>query len=180
MDPVSLSMQPAGALRLGPLAANAPDRCACCGHLAPAASVAGRPLCMTCVPAFALDEPDIDKVSALIWLPHLDQPVVSRLVTAVHTARAADTTANPTTDPVGFAKAAQAVLDMLLAQRAAAIARIGTDRPSVLRAAGLSLNGITIPKRTGVSALRFVALGGWFGPDNGLYQSAAAEWICGP
>ncbi|MFT8643472.1 hypothetical protein [Gluconacetobacter sp.] len=135
---------------------------------------------MTCVPAFALDEPDIDKVSALIWLPHLDQPVVSRLVTAVHTARAADTTAIPTTDPVGFAKAAQAVLDMLLAQRAAAIARIGTDRPSVLRAAGLSLNGISIPKRTGVSAVRSVALGGWFGPDNGLYQSAAAEWVCGP
>ncbi|MBB2164483.1 hypothetical protein HLH26_08005 [Gluconacetobacter sp. 1b LMG 1731] len=135
---------------------------------------------MTCVPAFALDEPDIDKVSALIWLPHLDQPVVSRLVTAVHTARAADSTVIPTTGPVGFAKAAHAVLDMLLAQRAAAIARIGTDRPSVLRAAGLSLNGITIPKRTGVSALRFVALGGWFGPDNGLYQSAAAEWIRGP
>lgn len=163
-------------LRLSPLGDGAASICACCGHMQAKHMVGARGLCLTCAPAFAIDEPDIDTVAQLIFLPAMDQGVLSRLVAALHTACAA--TGHSVFDPSqeGASGAAGRVFGTLRAAHVDAIARTGTDRPSELRAA---LRGQSIqraPVSNGESGLRVLMLGTWFAEDPSLYRRAARQW----
>ena len=149
--------------------------CTCCEHMLAAVNVAGRPLCLTCAPAFALDEPGIDDVATLIWLPHLDQGALGRCVTALHVAaRAAGHTVYDQALP-GQALSAKRAFEALLSCRLGAVEKIGTDRPSLYRSALKSLSRNPLPEAH-ETGLRILMRGTWF-PDNPRrYVDAVTEW----
>ncbi len=175
-DPAITAATPGRSLRIEPLEDIQKGLCCCCGHLAAAAAVAGNALCLTCVPAYALDEPGIDDVATLIWLPHVEQGALSRCVTALHVACAAEGATIHDETLTGRSKDARRVLDALLACRAGSNERIGTDRPSLLRAAMRALQGHKPPRPEGETGLRVLTLGLWFPDHPRRYYDAAAEW----
>jgi hypothetical protein len=149
--------------------------CTCCEHMLAAVTVAGRSLCLTCAPAFALDEPGIDDVATLIWLPHLDQGALSRCVTALHVAARATGHTVYDQSLSGQALNAKRAFEALLSCRLGALEKIGTDRPSLYRSALKSLSRNPLPE-THETGLRILMRGTWF-PDNPRrYLDAATEW----
>lgn len=140
-----------------------------------AVTVSGRPLCLTCAPAFALDEPGIDDVATLIWLPHLDQGALGRCVTALHVA--AKTAGHTVYDQglSGEALSAKRAFEALLSCRLGALEKIGTDRPSLYRSGlkRLSRNPFPEAHETG---LRILMRGTWFPSNPRRYLDAAQEW----
>lgn len=159
MDPVQMAMMDGADLRVGHLAQTAPARCDCCGHLPPAGTVAGLSLCTTCLPAFALDEYDIDCVTRLIWCPLFDQGALSRLVTALQAVSAKHETTLWSQELSGEPLAAKRVFDTLKKQCEPAVSLLGTDRPSRLRAAARAL-----PRRPdhALSGIRCLTVSTWF------------------
>jgi len=171
-----------------PLASAAPERltaedltapmsghCTCCEHMLAAVTVSGRPLCLTCAPAFALDEPGIDDVATLIWLPHLDQGALGRCVTALHVAAKAAGHTVYDQGLSGEALSAKRAFEALLSCRLGALEKIGTDRPSLYRSALKSLSRNPFPEAH-ETGLRILMRGKWF-PDNPRrYLDAAQEW----
>lgn len=137
------------------------NSCPCCGMSGINTSVAGKKYCMVCAASQAVDEADADTVSAIIWLPHIDQGLLNRLVGSAHAARFVSSTSN--TAEVDMASRSYDILAELEALRSEAKRRIGTDCVSMLRKLipqmpqhSLFLRGI----RT--SGLRILPLGPWF------------------
>lgn len=152
--------------------------CGCCGQLPPAGAVASQALCLTCLPAFALDEPGIDSVGQLIWLPTMDQGVLSRLVAGLHTACAR--TGSTVFDGGAEGAAARQLFHTLRRTQSEAVVRVGTHRLSELRAALRLQRSIERQERRAEeSGLRVLMLGTWFDDDPGRYQRAASEWARG-
>lgn len=140
-----------------------------------AVTVSGRPLCLTCAPAFALDEPGIDDVATLIWLPHLDQGALGRCVTALHVAAKAAGHTVYDQGLSGEALSAKRAFEALLSCRLGAVEKIGTDRPSLYRSALKSLSRNPLPEAH-ETGLRILMRGTWF-PDNPRrYVNAVTEW----
>ena len=166
-------------LRLSPLGAGTASLCTCCSHMQATHLTGTRSLCLTCAPAFAMDEPDIDAVAQLIFLPAMDQGVLSRLVVALHTACAAAGCSVFDAPNEGAAGAARSVFGTLRAAHVDAVTRTGTDRPSELRAA-LRGQNIRDARRSSVeSGVRVLMLGTWFAEDAGLYRRCAEDWARG-
>lgn len=113
--------------------------CTCCQHAKARWSVEGHLLCPTCVPAYALDAPSIDEVASLIWLPQVDQGVLSRFTLALHLARALE---HHSVGPISSeaSECAAATLSELRALSAGVIERIGTAQISHLREAARGLD----------------------------------------
>lgn len=140
-----------------------------------AVTVSRRPLCLTCAPAFALDEPGIDDVATLIWLPHLDQGALGRCVTALHVAAKAAGHTVYDQGLSGEALSAKRAFEALLSCRLGALEKIGTDRPSLYRSALKSLSRNPLPEAH-ETGLRILMRGTWF-PDNPRrYVDAVTEW----
>lgn len=130
--------------------------CACCGLSGASTRVGGTLLCMACVPTFALDLPSIDTMAGVIWLPQMDQGVLSRLVCAAHAALRPQNTTE-------VQERAQSVLDCLADLRSASRQRIGTYQPSVLRETALAVPAHSLIKRRDrLSGLRILVLDAWF------------------
>jgi len=159
-DLVLLARSSHGALVASALGPGEADACRCCGAAPAVLQVAGFLLCRTCVPAFALDEPGIDDIASLIWLPHVDQGVLGRIVAALHAAAGQQGLTIHDVDLRGQAALARMAFDALKAQEAGAIARIGTARPSALRTAALALDQVA--RRRGETGLRVLFNGNWF------------------
>lgn len=162
MNPVELAMKQGAGLHVTPLPENPPTRCECCGHLAPFGTVAGHALCVTCLPAFALDEYDIDQVATLIWCPFFDQGTLNRLVSALHAVCAQHGTTLTASSLSGEPLAAKRVFDVLHSQHSLAFRALGTDRPSVLREAAQTLP----PGHDhALSGIRCLTLDTWFSEE---------------
>ena len=164
-------------LRITVLAEGKTPACSCCGHLPASGIVARDAYCLTCLPAFALDETDIDSVARVMWLPEMDQGVLSRLVTGLHTACAAQNVTMTRGTADGRAQSARGVFAELRKRESEAVARIGTDRPSELRATLRHMRATKMTSdRVGESGLRILSLGTWFATDPGCYEAAAKAW----
>lgn len=151
------------------------EHCTCCEYLLAAVTVAGKPLCLTCAPAFALDEPGIDDVATLIWLPHLDQGVLGRCVTALHVAARAAGHTLYDQSLSGQALSAKRAFEALLFCRLGALEKIGTDRPSLYRSALKSLSRHPLPEAH-ETGLRILMRGTWFPENPRRYLEATTEW----
>jgi hypothetical protein len=166
-------------LRLSSFAPAVTGLCSCCAHMPATHAIEGRDLCLTCVPAFVMDEPDIDAVAQLVFLPAMDQGVLSRMVVALHTACAAAGCSVFDAAEHGTAVAARRIFGSLRAKHVEAVARTGTDRPSELRAALRGRPPRAAPGPGVESGVRVLMLGRWFAEDPGLYRRAAQEWARG-
>lgn len=155
LDLISHCRAPRGTLK--PTAeATVATECACCGLPGASIRVGDGLLCMICVPAFALDTPDIDTMAGVIWMPQMDQGVLSRLVCAAHAALRPQNTAE-------VQERARNALDSLADLRSASRRRIGTYQPSVLRETALTVPAHSLIKRRDrLSGLRILALDAWF------------------
>jgi|GEM_PF-2948028 len=127
--------------------------CVCCQHAKATVSVAGKALCPTCFPVYALDTPRIDEMASLIWLPHVDQGVLSRLVLALHSACAqqGETISTATTGQAGHAAA---IFAELRALAGGVIERIGTAQVSHLRDAAKKLRDDPLQRKYVASGIR--------------------------
>ncbi|GBQ91228.1 hypothetical protein [Asaia krungthepensis] len=127
--------------------------CTCCQHARATVSVAGKALCPTCLPAYALDTPRIDETASLIWLPHVDQGVLSRLTLALHAvcAQQGEAIGTATTGPAGHAGA---IFAELRAQAGGLIERIGTAQISHLREAARKLSQAPLQRQHVASGIR--------------------------
>ncbi len=167
-DPVIHARAPEGALRLSTQGIRPGQGCMCCGRIDARVAVAHVVVCLTCAPAYALDEPDIETVAALIWLPQMDQGVLGRLVSAIHLARK-----HPEiTDVAGMgvtADHASRTFGELHALRAEARKRFGTDSPATLRRVVSRTPSPDLDARNGMSGLRILMRGTWFGTDPDFY-----------
>lgn len=148
--------------------ASAPEAdrpCACCGFQQAPTSIGDLPLCLTCAPAFALDMPGIDQVARLIWLPHIDQGMLSQLVRALHVARLSD----------GQRDRANG-LAALAARSAEAEQRLGTCLISEFRHAVRDGGDTSRVAESVLPGIRVLALGRWFDPDADLYDVHLQRW----
>jgi len=127
--------------------------CICCQHAKATVLVAENAVCPTCLPAYALDTPHIDEMASLIWLPQLDQGVLSRLVLALHFACAQQ---NETirTATTGLAGHAAAMFAELYAQGDGLIERIGTNQITHLREAAEKLAKDPVQRRHFTNGIR--------------------------
>lgn len=175
-DLVTLARAPRGALRLEALSpADGPIECACCQAAPAEATVAGIPLCMTCQPGIALDEPEIDNLVSIIWLPHLDQGMLSRLVAAIHMAAAREGTTVHQASLTGRTAHARAAFKGLRALESEALQRLGTTRVSEFRAAALALTESDVANRSSESGLKLLFNGSWFSAQAGRYNDMLRE-----
>lgn len=135
--------------------------CPCCGMAGVNTSVEEQKFCMVCAPAYGVDEPDVDTVSVIIWLPHLDQGLLSRLLCSAYAARFVSSPV--CTAEVVMASRSYDILAELEALRSEAKRRIGTDCVSVLRKLIPNIPQLSLFQRgIHLSGLRILPLGSWF------------------
>ena len=150
-----------GTLTLTHEALDTQSCCSCCGIQGVSMSVSGLKFCTVCAPAYSVDEPDIDAVCALIWLPHIDQGFLSRLLRAAYAARYVST--DPTPLQLSMASSANNLLIELEKIRSSAKRMIGTDQISVLRSVAPKIPQFNLFLRLQrVSGLRILPLEPWF------------------
>jgi hypothetical protein len=143
--------------------------CACCAAARAVHFVGDTPLCLTCLPAWALDAPGIDEIACLIWLPHLDQGVLSRITAALHAAAAHEGHTIHDRKLTGRPAAARLAYDALKELEGEVVQRLGSSRLSDLRQAVLRLSDSQIANRQGESGLRVLFSGRWFAPQPDRY-----------
>jgi len=143
--------------------------CACCQHMPATATVGDTALCPTCLPAFALDANGIDHVASLIWLPQLEQGVLSRLVLTLHVtcARQSVTVRTAATGEAGIAALN---FELLKIRENALVDRIGTARISEFRKACRKLDSDPVQRAHFVNGIRVLHHGKWFGDAPQLYS----------
>ncbi|MCE2576669.1 hypothetical protein [Komagataeibacter sp. FNDCR2] len=176
-DPITHARAPKGALRLSMNPVPEGQGCKCCGNMSARLSVADIPLCPTCAPAYALDEPDIDTVAVLIWLPQMDQGVLGRLASAIYVAKTRPDVANGE----GSARAEQAnrVFLALYKLREQAQERFGTNSPAALRRIVSNTPRHDLDGRHGTSGLRILMRGRWFSVNPEFYTRTLRLWAAG-
>ncbi|MBB2156629.1 hypothetical protein HLH33_09960 [Gluconacetobacter diazotrophicus] len=170
-DLVRLARAPSGTLTLSERKPDSGTRCGCCAADHAVHLVADIPLCLTCVPAFALDEEGIDNIASIIWLPHVDQGVLSRLTAALHAVAAQEGHRVLDSNLTGWSAKASLSYKALVVRQTAAIAKMGSSRPSELRAAVLGLSEEQMDGRKGESGLRILINGTWFASHPDRYYS---------
>lgn len=152
---------PTGALTVANRPMDTQNCCNCCGIRGVSMTVLDAQLCMVCAPAFCVDEPEIDALSTLIWLPQIDQGFLSRLLRAAYAARYVQS--DP--DPIQLAMASRAndLLTELGKLRSDAKRVTGTDQVSTIRrlAPGIPQYNLFL-RRKRVSGLRILPLEPWF------------------
>lgn len=135
--------------------------CPCCGMTGVNTSVHDQKLCMVCAPAFALDDPDADTISTVIWLPQIDQGFLSRLIYAAYSARLVQSNSNIL--ELDLAARSYDVLSELESLRAEAKRIIGTDQVSVLRRLIQHIPQYSLFQRQNrPTGLRVLPLAPWF------------------
>lgn len=170
LDPITAASLP-DALRFDELRTpDATTSCRCCGFGTIAGTVAGHPVCHNCAPMLAMDHIGCDDTGCLIWLPHITQDALTRLVRALLTPilRHKETI----TQRHGHPETAQArrAFRALLEAQTELVARIGTVQPSQLRQAlkNVPSHAHESDKLCGI---RFVHTGGWFKPETDYYKN---------
>lgn len=173
-DPITHARAPTGALRLSMNPVTEGQDCVCCRNTTARLLVADIPLCPTCAPAYALDEPDIDTVAVLIWLPQMDQGVLGRLASAIYVAKTHPDAASGE----GAARAEQAnrVFLALYKLREQAQERFGTNSPAALRRIVSTTPCDDLFGRQGTSGLRILMRGQWFRTDPDFYTRTLRSW----
>ncbi|GBR20276.1 MULTISPECIES: hypothetical protein [Asaia] len=152
--------------------------CACCQHMPATATVGDTTLCPTCLPAFALDASGIDHVASLIWLPQLEQGVLSRLVLTLHVtcARQSVTVRTAATGEAGIAAMN---FELLKRRETALVNRIGTAKISEFREACKELKIDPVQRAHFVNGIRVLHHGCWFGDAPQLYDNYLRALIGG-
>lgn len=143
--------------------------CACCQHMSATATVGDTALCPTCLPAFALDAHGIDDVASLIWLPQLEQGVLSRLVLTLHVtcARQSVTVRTAATGEAGIAALNFELLKM---RENALVDRIGTAKISEYRKACRKLDSDPVQRAHFISGIRVLHHGNSFSDAPQFYS----------
>lgn len=139
------------------------------------------PVCVLCDLAQRLDNPEIDREAALIWLPELSQAALNILVRGVHLtlfkhriSLFADYAALSSTTP---GRAAVAAYEALRERRAAARRLLGTNSPSELGEVLLRLSPGSYARRGDLLAgTRLLPLGQLFVDGRDVYPKLLAEW----
>ncbi len=85
-------------------------------------------VCTFCERCFSLDQAGLTGTGRLIWLPELSQAELNHVARALYIARASN-------DDEEFSDAASRTLEVLMARRAEAKKRLGTDDPLLLATA---------------------------------------------
>lgn len=144
--------------------------CACCQHMPATATVGDTALCPTCLPAFALDAHGIDHVASLIWLPQLEQGVLSRLVLTLHVtcARQSVTVRTAATGEAGIAAMN---FELLKRREDALVNRIGTTKISEFRESCKELKTDPVQRAHFVNGIRVLHHGCWFSDAPQLYDN---------
>ncbi|QEO18866.1 hypothetical protein [Acetobacter vaccinii] len=146
------------------------QRCACCDFQPARTRVAGTSLCLTCAPAYALDQDGLDHLAHLIWMPRFDQGVLSRMVRAIH---AANLLAESVTDTAihDQAQRGKHILDALIRTRGQARECLGIDSLTQLRKTVSSMAVREFVGRSSMTGLRVLLYRpAWFAPDVDLYR----------
>lgn len=179
-DIITHARAPAGTLIMDEITPAGSQRCACCDLQPARTRVAGTPLCLTCAPAYALDQNGLGALTCLIWQPRFDQGVLSRMVHAIHAATLLAASV-PDTAIQEQAQRGQDILAELNRTRAQARACLGTDSPAELREIVSSMAFGEFIGRTSVSGVRVLLLKpDWFAPDVDLYRRDLQDALAQP
>jgi intracellular multiplication protein IcmJ len=138
--------------------------------------VAACPLCFLCC---HLERPSIDAEAALLWLPEMSQAALNVTMRMIHTelrALGEDLDDAPLRNTPKGAKIDRA-RSALGVRRAAASARLGTDRPSELAAALYRLSpGAYVNRSTLLSGVRLLPRGHFYERGADVYPEIVDYW----
>ena len=164
---------------------------ACCGFCAqPGATFPARVRgpegesirgCALCFLAEHLDRPSIDEEASLIWLPEVSQVVINTLIRVIHIRLRtlgetlhAEFRLSLDTEERRRLFHARALLQ---SRGAAAIARLGTGRPSDIASAMLRLSDAAYRQRFKLlGGLRLLPSGRFFEGDRDIYPEIVDRW----
>jgi intracellular multiplication protein IcmJ len=157
--------------------------CGYCGQPGAMFDVVGEApaCCVLCYLARHLERPRIDEEAILVWLPEMDQRILTLICREMHIElRAAQEALHDDAAPRGDAPELARLhhARQALRQRAEpAAARLGTDRPSELGEALRSLPRTVRSRQAALlGGLRLLPRGRFFADDEDVYLSVVDAW----